>query len=125
MPNNLPEDYYLDNFHYVLNFVSRNYVHLLSAQEIGFTIRFRGMSINARRLYVRLANRKGPFFRFDKIMYAEISDISSALNELLQFDLARFVAPNIDDAVRLCSKTELLTLAEFTDWPRSCLLYTS
>ena len=119
LPETLPEDYYLDNFHYFLDFVSSNYIHLLSAEEQDFSERFRSLNIGARRLYVRLTNRKGSYFRCDKIKYEGIPDLAGALNDLLQLGLAQPSVPDFDDAVRLCCKPELMALAEFKDWPRS------
>ena len=108
LPETLPEDYYLDNFHYLLDFVSNNYIHLLSAEEQDFCERFRSLNIGARRLYVRLTNRKGSYFRCDKIKYEEIPDLARALNDLLQFGLAQPSVPDFDDAVTMGEGEQLI-----------------
>ncbi len=118
-PSNLPKDYYLDNFHFLLDFVSDSYRDLLSVEEKRFCRGFKNLHIDASRLYVRLANRKGPYFRRDKIEYSNISDLPETIDALLRSDLARPVIPNYKDAVKLCSKLELMTLPELRDWPRS------
>ena len=119
MPSDLPNDYYLDNFHYLLDFVSTVYLDLLSPEEKCFCKRFRDLKIDARRLYVRLANRKGPYFRCDKIEYSAIADISETINELLRGGLVQSVMPDFEHAVRLCNKQELMVLSELRDSPRS------
>ncbi|MEO9804382.1 MAG: VRR-NUC domain-containing protein [Reichenbachiella sp.] len=82
----LPEKYYLDNFKYVLNFVIGKYEGLLSPSEINFVKNFLSLSEDAQCLYVRISNRKGQFFRKEKLSYAEISDLDLALRELKSFD---------------------------------------
>ena len=82
MPEDLPEGYYLDNFEYLLDFVRTRYEDLLGDEEKQFCNRFFSLSDDARKLYVRLTNRKGSYFRVDKIIYAEISDHQLAFDEL-------------------------------------------
>lgn len=84
----LPPRYYLDNFRYVLDFVSRLYGGLLNEAEQDFSRRFDELSLDAQCLYVRCSNRKGLFFRVNKLQYREITDLPAALGELL---LAGFV----------------------------------
>ena len=64
--------YYLDNFQYVLDFVERLYGGLLNETEWDFVRRFRTLSVDAQCLYVRISNRKGLFFRVNKLHYREI-----------------------------------------------------
>lgn len=78
----LPEKYYLDNFKYVLDFVLGKYEPLLSASEVSFVGNFFSLSEDAQCLYVRISNRKGQFFRKEKLIYPEISDLELAHREL-------------------------------------------
>ena len=87
MADDLPTGYYLDNFLTILDFVDMRYEHLLNAEERGFSRSFRSVSLDAQRLYVRLAFRKGPLFRSDKLTYPEIRDIPTAAHELAKYQL--------------------------------------
>ncbi len=107
MPEDLPEGYYLENFAYLLRFVTDKYTHLLSVDENTFASSFEALSDNAKKLYVRLSNRKGPYFRVDKLHYTEISDLPAALQTLSQCNLLSFTTPDQESAVDLCSKDEL------------------
>lgn len=84
LPNNimLPDDYYLDNFRLLLNFVESRYEDLLTENEVGFIQSFVNVSEGAQRLYVRLVLRKGPLFRSDKLNYSEIVNLTLAAFEL-------------------------------------------
>ncbi len=75
--------YYLDNFRYVLDFVRRLYGNLLNEGEWDFIRRFEALSLDAQCLYVRFSNRKGLFFRINKLQYNEITDLPAAVGELL------------------------------------------
>ncbi|MDW3211605.1 MAG: VRR-NUC domain-containing protein [Reichenbachiella sp.] len=79
----LPEKYYLDNFKYVLNFVIDKYEPLLSDAEIAFITNFTTLSEDGQCLYVRVSNRKGQFFRKEKLIYPEIINLDDAHEELL------------------------------------------
>ncbi len=74
--------YYLDNFRYVLDFVKRLYGTLLSDAEWTFIHQFEALGLDAQSLYVRLSNRKGLFFRLNKLNYAEIIDLPGAADAL-------------------------------------------
>ncbi len=78
----LPIGYYLDNFLYLLDFVTDRYADLLVATERDFVRGFGQFSLSAQRLYVRLALRKGPIFRSDKVEYSEIPAVIAAVEEL-------------------------------------------
>ncbi|WP_139793910.1 VRR-NUC domain-containing protein [Reichenbachiella faecimaris] len=83
----LPEKYYLDNFRYVLNFVLGKYEPLLSSLELDFISTFMSLSEDAQCLYVRMSNRKGQFFRKEKLIYQEIINLDEAHEELLENNL--------------------------------------
>ncbi|WP_288428566.1 VRR-NUC domain-containing protein [uncultured Spirosoma sp.] len=74
--------YYLDNFRYVLDFVKRLYGTLLNDAEWTFIHQFEALGLDAQSLYVRLSNRKGLFFRLNKLNYAEIIDLPGAADAL-------------------------------------------
>ncbi|MEP2025980.1 MAG: VRR-NUC domain-containing protein [Reichenbachiella sp.] len=80
----LPEKYYLDNFRYLLNFVHSKYEPLLSAPELDFISDFMSLSEDGQCLYVRISNRKGQFFRKEKLVYQEITNLDNAHEELLE-----------------------------------------
>ena len=113
----LPESYYLDNFRFLLEFVFKTYSPLLSVGEKSFYMRFKGLSNDTSRLYVRLANRKGSYFRCDKIDYSEILNTPTAINELVFFGLAQYSIPDFDNATKLCAKRELKSIPDLRDWP--------
>lgn len=78
----LPEGYYVDNFQTVLDTVVERYHDLLHPAERDFASDFSCLSVDARRLYVRLISRKGPTFRRDRLSYREIGDLDAAIDEL-------------------------------------------
>lgn len=85
----LPRGYYLDNFERVLESVEARYADLLRPPEQDFLDRFRTASLAARRLYVRLTSRKGPYLRRDRLRYTEIPDLDGALDELVEHGLVQ------------------------------------
>ncbi|MCP3957659.1 MAG: VRR-NUC domain-containing protein [bacterium] len=91
----LPEGYYVDNFELLLKTVTERYRDLLLDEELGFCRDFDGLSVAAKRLYVRLISRKGPHFRRDRLVYDEISSLEAATVDL---EAAGFVdrAPEVD-----------------------------
>lgn len=115
----LPEKYYLDNFKYVLNFVLDKYEPLLSYQEVRFITDFMSFSEDGQCLYVRISNRKGQFFRKEKLVYAEIVDLDTARSELL--DAGFLLNKNmleIDECYQLLSiynKSELIKSVKAAD----------
>lgn len=109
MPAELPVGYYLRNFEFLLDFVSERYATLLTTEEIEFRKRFFSLSDPARKLYVRLVNRKGQLFRLDKLVYDEIPDLGSAMDELVEQCFAQRVIPATEDALTLCNRRELLS----------------
>ncbi|WP_224998142.1 VRR-NUC domain-containing protein [Cesiribacter sp. SM1] len=78
----LPPKYYLDNFYSLLEFVEAKYGHLLLEGEKDFIARFRALSEEGRCLFLRFANRKGRFFRLNKLNYPEIGALALPLQEL-------------------------------------------
>jgi VRR-NUC domain len=118
-PVELPPKYYLEYFTFLLDFVQRLYGHILNDDELAFIQQFTMLSADAQCLYVRFSNRAGLFFRTDKLVYHEITDISAALYELTDKGFIepldhshQHFAPAI---VNLFTKDEWLKLAPPTD----------
>lgn len=109
----LPEKYYLDYFNYVLEFVERQYDHVLDQPEYLFYQSFRNLSEEAQCLYLRFSNRRGDFFRVNKISYAEISDLQSAKEELMHADFIRINENSDPSQFKLFTKTELIAQFDF------------
>ncbi len=106
--------YYLDNFRYVLNLVKRLYSPILNEAEGDFMRRFNELSVDAQCLFVRFSNRKGLFFRVNKLHYDEITDLPAALGELLLAGFVERLSAHHEimghDALGVFTKPELLTL---------------
>ena len=111
----MPEKYYLDYFQYVLDFVERQYNHILDEPEYLFYQSFRNLTEDARCLYLRFSNRRGDFFRFNKISYTEIEDLHSAKEELFQHSFIRINESNNVSQFRLFTKAELISHFDFLD----------
>ena len=119
LPSELPEGYYLENFQFLLAFVGARYADLLTETEQAFIQSFTVLSDDAQKLYVRLSNRKGEYFRIDKIRYETISDLKLAIHDLEQSQLVRCAIPeSIEVACALCTKTELIKLEAVQSLPR-------
>lgn len=110
----LPPRYYLDNFRYVLDFVKRLYGNLLNDAERDFVTQFEALGLDAQCLFVRFSNRKGQFFRVNKLSYPEISDMPAGLGELLLQGFVQRLSARHEgmgnDALRVFTKPELLEL---------------
>ena len=109
----LPEKYYLDNFIYLLNHVSQLYADILNESERAFFDDFLSLSEDAQSLYVRLLSRRGDWFRRDKIIYSEISDIDGAAGELTShrfiqiYSIGLGMIPDETDWLNLYTRPEL------------------
>jgi len=78
----LPEGYYLRNVEAVLADVRSRYGDLLRPEETARLEAFEALSLPARRLYVRMLTRRGPWFREDGLRYAEIGPTEAPLRSL-------------------------------------------
>ena len=120
MVEELPEGYYLDNFRYLLEFVSRRYAHLLAEDEIAYAVNFHGLPRQARMLYVRLVQRKGALFRCDKISYDEITDLERVIQQLVDAGfLGDAQDAEVPEILFLLTKDELLRLPEAAEFNSS------
>ncbi|WP_428819732.1 VRR-NUC domain-containing protein [Microbulbifer sp. MCCC 1A16149] len=114
-PVELAPDYYLSNFRALVDFVVARYENLLSASERRFFGQFRSLATDSQRLYVRLLSRKGvpssagALFRQYKLNYAEISDLSAAVEQLVASGLLQHnPSLALEEILPLFSKNELL-----------------
>ena len=83
----LPPGYYLDHFAQVIAGVRARYGFMLTLAEREYLAQLDALSELARMLYARLVNRKGPFFRVERLNYPEIERLDLALSELLDAGL--------------------------------------
>nr|XP_019708406.1 fanconi-associated nuclease 1 homolog isoform X2 [Elaeis guineensis] len=73
---------YQQNFCLMIEDVMNHYAYLFTDKEKSFLGAFNSLSDNGQRLFIRLYNRKGPWFRTSNISYPEISDPLQAVEEL-------------------------------------------
>ncbi|MFD1141458.1 VRR-NUC domain-containing protein [Larkinella insperata] len=110
----LPPKYYLEYFRYLIGFVQRMYDHLLNDDEKEFIHRFRALTEDAQCMYVRFSNRRGTFFRIQKLQYKEIEDLPAAVGELLLNGFLERLTPVHEamgeDVLNTFTKPELLEL---------------
>ena len=103
--------YYLDYLDYLLDFVACRYQKLLHPKEQEYLINFQYLPKDARALYARLLQRKGNYFRVDRLEYREIEDLDRAIEDLIaQQFLSSIKGQRPDLDVRLRTKAELAKL---------------
>ena len=78
----LPTFYYHGHFIEMLDFVERQYAHVLEAEHRQFLDGFRALGREAQCLYVRLCNRKGRVFSASRLKYPELGDLGPIRAEL-------------------------------------------
>ena len=110
MAPELPEGYYLENFHYLVKFVRERYEDVLSEPEHQFIATFLALGEDSQKTLVRLLGRRHDFVRRDKFQYPEIVDIDAAIVELNQLDLVR-----LDDLEDIHGWLEFATKGELTE----------
>ncbi|XP_024518087.1 fanconi-associated nuclease 1 homolog isoform X2 [Selaginella moellendorffii] len=101
---------YQQNFLYMLQVVLERDLHLFTSDEIELLEAFRSISSDGQRLFVRLAQRKGPWFRLQNIFYEDIGDTNSAVHELVE---GRYLVFDAD--VNSSELLEHLTVQELKD----------
>ncbi|XP_024518096.1 fanconi-associated nuclease 1 homolog [Selaginella moellendorffii] len=101
---------YQQNFLYMLQVVLERDLHLFTSDEIELLEAFRSISSDGQRLFVRLAQRKGPWFRLQNIFYEDIGDTNSAVHELVE---RRYLVFDAD--VNSSELLEHLTVQELKD----------
>jgi hypothetical protein len=76
--------YYLENFRYVLAWVTTRHADLLAAHERALLGALAALPRPAQALLVRMVMRKGTLFRQSKLAYAEIGESAPALSLLAE-----------------------------------------
>ncbi|WP_409525535.1 VRR-NUC domain-containing protein [Nitrincola sp. MINF-07-Sa-05] len=99
--------YYLSNMKSVLCWVLERHADLLLSDELGRLTGFLSLPQPSQALLVRMVMRKGELFRSNKLIYAEIGDITNTLPALID---AGLIDP--DPEVDLAQLFKLLTRAE-------------
>ncbi len=107
----LPEKYYHTYFVDLIAFVEKHSGHLLGREDHEFIKSFRSLSENGQCLWIRFSNRKGPYFRIDRISYAEINT-KKAVNELLTRGFVTASLFTDSMVLKLFTKAELLEMFE-------------
>ncbi|EGG16946.1 myotubularin related protein 15 [Cavenderia fasciculata] len=80
--------YYVNDFRLVTETVLERDVHLLSDKEVEAVNRFvYTLTSDSQHLFVRLYNRKGPWFQIQNILYPEINNIDDCIDELIDCGL--------------------------------------
>lgn len=106
----LPDRYYLDHFEEMLGFVAARYDHALDPRHRDFLASYRSLSLHARCLYVRIANRRGRLFHRDHLRYPEIA-MEAALSELFDHGFLAPPAPgDFEGLLSLMPRTGLVEI---------------
>jgi Fanconi-associated nuclease 1 len=74
---------YQRNFKIVIQTVLEHHSHLFTSEEKTFLESFQSLSADSQKLFIRLYQRKGPWFRMSNLSYTDIVDLKSAGQELL------------------------------------------
>ena len=114
----LPQKYYHQYFMEVLAFVKKYSAHLMGPEEELFILDFNKLSLDAQCLFIRLSNRRGPYFRLDKLKYDEISSIEAATKEL---KFSGFISSEFDVNEKIFeafTKAELKATYTHLDWSK-------
>ena len=110
-PALLPSRYYLDHFDEMLDFVASRYDHAIGPVELEFLVHFRSLSLDARCLYVRFANRKGRAFYHEHLAYEEITSLAEAIEELKSRGFIRLPqGDDFPDLLALQTRADLVAL---------------
>lgn len=109
---NLNPFYYLDYLDYLLAFVLKRSGAVLKGAERDRIQLFQALPKPARALYARLLQRKGAYFRIDKLAYSEIPSVNAAVQKLIK---AGFLQPISGARQDLC--LSLRTVKELKQLP--------
>ncbi|KAH9312958.1 hypothetical protein KI387_027993 [Taxus chinensis] len=83
--NSFPSDTpkYQRNFKIMIQTVLHHHSSLFTNDEKTLLESFQSLSGDAQRLFIRLYQRKGPWFRISTVSYSDIADLKSACDELI------------------------------------------
>lgn len=109
----LAPDYYLKNFNFMLEWVAERYSALLHDSEKRFIENFNQLPRDSQCLMVRMAGRRGVYFRRDKLQYREILCIDDAASHLQKVGIVH-VNPEMDvqTLASMVTKQELFVMFE-------------
>lgn len=103
--------YYLHNFQSALQWIHDRYQDILQPEETAFINGFSELPAMSQALFVRLIMRKGPWFRYSKLVYDEIPDVLAAAQPLLALGWLREDEPlSLEELFGLYAKPELVTV---------------
>ena len=112
--------YYLTNFEYLLNFITKSYKQLLNTYETTLIQQFFKLSEPARCLYVRMCNRKGVIFKISGLQYQEIPSTQEAAHELMTNHFVTQLSleheTHFADLLTVFTKKELLGFMQVYDF---------
>tara|TARA_Y100001972_G_scaffold124746_1_gene174583 strand:- start:236 stop:1870 length:1635 start_codon:yes stop_codon:yes gene_type:complete len=103
----LPPRYYLDYFNYLIEFIEKHSGHLLGDEDQKFIEEYRSLQTDAQCLFIRMLNRKGEFFRLDKLQYPEIEVYGESLDHLSQLEFITLDDIVYPEVFGLFTKSEL------------------
>ena len=107
--------YYLDYLDYLLSFVSKRYEQVFKAPERERLQAFQALPKPARALYTRLLQRKGAYFRVDKLTYSELPTLDIAVKNLINAGFLQLIRGGRQDLfLSLRTVKELKQLAVLT-----------
>jgi hypothetical protein len=123
-----PPDYYAENLDFLLDQVQLRNDDLLAQDERALIAAWRRADVPGRRLFARLLTRKGPWFRVDRLRYAEVPDVPAAVASLCELGLVARNPPAPADALLgLFTRAELARLFPRvrapgkSDWIEACV----
>jgi len=115
--NTLPDTYYLDYFNFLLGFIQNNYTNIINSEEERFIKTFQNLTLDGQCIFVRLANRKGSYFRKSKLFYREIENIGLSLDDLHRNRFISYDNKNhIENILFLFTKSELIHIGKAKGW---------
>lgn len=114
--------YYLDNFHHVIEWISKRYQDILNKDETNFLQQFLALPQASRALFVRMVMRKGQFFRESKLTYSEIGPSSDAVSFLCDLGWVTLNPHiDIDRLFTLLTKSEINTTFQLSSVEKKLL----
>ena len=103
-----PPDYYRDNLLRLVRFVMAEHADLLMPEDARCLSAILSAGTPAQRLFARLITRKGPLLRLDRINYAEVGDLTLALEVLTDAGLVEMnPGASAPDLLAMLTRAEL------------------
>lgn len=110
----LAADYYLHHFAEFLQVILARYQPVLQPQHQQFIADYQQLPLDAKRLWLRMLNRKGSVFALSDLEYAEIARIDEAVNALFSAGFAAepITTDDLADWLSRASKDRLSRLIQ-------------